>query len=36
MNSRAAKKIKYDKPDGELTFSLMDNLARSGVYHEHD
>lgn len=28
--------ITYPKPDGKLTFALLDNLARSGVKHEHD
>jgi electron-transferring-flavoprotein dehydrogenase len=28
--------IKYDRPDGILTFSLLDNLARTNVMHEED
>jgi len=32
----ACKKIEYPKPDGVYTFDLLENLARSGVNHEHD
>lgn len=28
--------IEYPKPDGVITFDLLDNLTRSGVNHEHD
>ena len=28
--------IDYPKPDNKLSFSLLDNLSRSGVYHEDD
>lgn len=30
------KKIEYEKPDGVITFELLENLIRSGVNHEHD
>jgi len=30
------KPIEYPKPDGELTFDILENLIRSGVNHEHD
>eukprot|EP00933_Yihiella_yeosuensis_P020971 TRINITY_DN16706_c2_g1_i2.p1 TRINITY_DN16706_c2_g1~~TRINITY_DN16706_c2_g1_i2.p1 ORF type:complete len:624 (+),score=133.82 TRINITY_DN16706_c2_g1_i2:88-1959(+) len=30
------KKLEYPKPDGVLTFDLLDNLTRAGVNHEHD
>ena len=30
------KKIDYPKPDGELSFARLDNLAYSGVNHEAD
>mmetsp|Transcript_12224 Transcript_12224/g.22668 ORF Transcript_12224/g.22668 Transcript_12224/m.22668 type:complete len:603 (+) Transcript_12224:183-1991(+) len=30
------KEIEYPKPDNVLSFSLLDNLARSGVNHESD
>lgn len=30
------KPIDYPKPDGKLTFALLENLARSGVNHEED
>jgi electron-transferring-flavoprotein dehydrogenase len=29
-------KISYPKPDGELSFDILSNLARSGTNHEHD
>jgi len=32
----SCKKIEYPKADGVYTFDLLDNLARSGVNHEHD
>ncbi len=28
------KPINYPKPDGKLSFSLLDNLARANVYHD--
>mmetsp|Transcript_13519 Transcript_13519/g.20470 ORF Transcript_13519/g.20470 Transcript_13519/m.20470 type:complete len:588 (+) Transcript_13519:25-1788(+) len=28
--------IDYPKPDGELSFDLLTNLARSGTYHDED
>jgi len=28
--------IEYPKPDGVITFDILDNLIRSGVNHEHD
>jgi electron-transferring-flavoprotein dehydrogenase len=30
------KEIDYPKPDGVLTFDILTNLTRSGVYHEGD
>lgn len=30
------KQIDYPKHDGKLTFDLLDNIARSGTYHDHD
>ena len=30
------KEISYPKPDGILTFDILTNLTRSGVYHEGD
>ncbi|CAE7584855.1 ETFDH [Symbiodinium sp. CCMP2456] len=30
------QKIEYPKPDGVFSFDLLENLARSGVNHEHD
>jgi len=30
------KEIEYPKPDGKLSFDLLENLARSGVSHDHD
>jgi len=30
------KKIEYPKPDGVISFEILDNLIRSGVNHEHD
>lgn len=32
----ACKPIDYPKPDGILSFDLLNNLALSGVKHEHD
>ncbi|CAD7964749.1 unnamed protein product [Amoebophrya sp. A25] len=29
-------KIEYPKPDGKLSFDILDNLIRSGVKHDHD
>ncbi|KAI8050359.1 mitochondrial electron transfer flavoprotein-ubiquinone oxidoreductase [Syncephalis plumigaleata] len=31
-----AKKIEYEKPDGVITFELLENLSRSGTNHEED
>jgi electron-transferring-flavoprotein dehydrogenase len=31
-----ATELEYEKPDGKLTFDILENLARSGVKHEHD
>lgn len=28
--------IEYEKPDGVLTFDLLDSLSRSGTHHDHD
>merc|ERR1712232_1141770 len=30
------KKIEYSKPDGVITFDILENLIRSSVNHEHD
>jgi len=30
------KPIQYPKPDGEVTFDILENLIRAGVNHEHD
>lgn len=30
------KKIEYPKSDGVQTFDLLENLQRSGTYHDHD
>lgn len=30
------KPIEYPKPDGKLSFDLLENLSRSNVNHEHD
>merc|ERR1711937_814305 len=30
------EKIEYPKSDGKLTFDLLENLQRSGTYHDHD
>jgi electron-transferring-flavoprotein dehydrogenase len=30
------KPISYAKPDGEISFDILENLIRSGVNHEHD
>jgi electron-transferring-flavoprotein dehydrogenase len=30
------RKIEYPKPDGKITFDILENLIRSGVNHEHD
>lgn len=32
----SCKKIEYPKPDGVYSFDLLENLARSGVNHEHN
>ncbi|CAE8613529.1 unnamed protein product [Polarella glacialis] len=32
----SCQKIEYPKPDGIYSFDLLDNLARTGVNHEHD
>ena len=32
----AAARIEYPKPDGELTFDRLANLAHSGVFHEEN
>jgi electron-transferring-flavoprotein dehydrogenase len=31
-----SKPIEYPKPDGKLTFDILDNVSRTGVRHEHD
>eukprot|EP00392_Amoebophrya_sp_AT5.2_P005949 g5959.t1 len=30
------EEISYPKPDGRLSFDILDNLVRSGVKHDHD
>lgn len=30
------QEIKYDKPDGKISFDLLSNLSRSGTYHEEE
>jgi len=30
------KKIEYPKPDGVVSFDILENLIKSGVNHEHD
>lgn len=30
------KRIEYPKPDGVISFEILENLIRSGVNHEHD
>eukprot|EP00435_Cladocopium_sp_Y103_P012189 s1993_g3.t1 len=34
--AKECEKIEYPKPDGVYSFDLLENLARSGVNHEHD
>lgn len=34
--ARKHKPIQYPKPDGVISFDLLENLIRSGVNHEHD
>eukprot|EP00913_Durusdinium_trenchii_P023587 g22162.t1 len=34
--AKECQKIEYPKPDGVYSFDLLENLARSGVNHEHD
>jgi len=34
--SLGVKKIDYPKHDGKLTFDLLENLQRSGTYHNDD
>lgn len=34
--SYSADSVSYPKPDGKLTFALLENLARSGVSHEEN
>ena len=31
-----AAQFSYQKPDGILTFDILENLTRTGVKHEHD
>lgn len=31
-----SEKIEYPKPDGKLSFDLLENLSRSGTYHNED
>jgi len=35
-NSSKHTEIEYAKADGKLTFDLLENLQRSGTYHDHD
>eukprot|EP00924_Labyrinthula_sp_SR-Ha-C_P012760 maker-scaffold_78-snap-gene-0.1-mRNA-1 protein AED:0.01 eAED:0.01 QI:143/1/1/1/1/1/2/42/603 len=35
-NSSYAKEIEYPKPDGVLSFDILENLQRSGTNHDHD
>ena len=34
--AKKASEIEYSRPDGKLTFDILENLTRSGVKHEHD
>lgn len=34
--AKSAPKIEYPKPDGEISFDLLENLSRAGVAHEED
>lgn len=34
--AKECKKIEYPKPDGVLSFDLLENLSRSGTNHDHD
>jgi electron-transferring-flavoprotein dehydrogenase len=36
VQRKDAEEIEYLKPDGKLTFDILDNLVRTGVKHEHD
>ena len=36
LSLRLSKKIEYPKPDGVISFELLENLARSGTNHEND
>jgi electron-transferring-flavoprotein dehydrogenase len=36
LTSNVNPPITYPKPDGVLTFDLLDNLARTGVRHDHN
>lgn len=36
MCDSQAKKIEYEKPDGVITFELLENLSRSGTNHAED
>lgn len=34
--AKDCKRLEYPKPDGKISFDLLDNLARSGTNHEED
>lgn len=36
MAANKSSKIEYSKPDGSITFDLLENLVRTGVKHDHD
>ncbi|ORY87990.1 electron transfer flavo protein-ubiquinone oxidoreductase-like protein [Protomyces lactucae-debilis] len=36
QSADSCEKIEYPKPDGELSFDLLTNLARTGTYHEEN
>jgi electron-transferring-flavoprotein dehydrogenase len=36
LPANKADPIEYEKPDGKLTFDILDNLVRTGVKHDHD
>jgi len=36
FKKKFSKPIEYPKPDGKISFELLENLARSGTNHEDD
>jgi electron-transferring-flavoprotein dehydrogenase len=34
--AKDSKRIEYPKPDGVISFDLLENLTRSGTNHDHD